>query len=62
VENTLYRRSKYSLTQASNFFASAFSIEGIADPREGGSDEYPIILPLTVTCADFNIFLWFQTK
>jgi len=56
VENTLYRLSMYSLIQGSDFFASTFSVDNGNSP-EGKSDEHPIVLPSTTTCAEFNVFL-----
>ncbi|KAF9790815.1 hypothetical protein BJ322DRAFT_1104464 [Thelephora terrestris] len=60
AEDTLYRQSAHSLSRVSNFFASAFSISGITSPEEGTSDDCPIFLPSSVTCADFEVLLWFQ--
>ena len=57
VENTLYRLSIYGLTQGSNFFATIFSINPGENP-EGRSDESPVILPSTITRAEFDIYLW----
>lgn len=57
AEDTLYRVSIHALVQRSDFFAATFSIKGIADATEGSSDESPIFLPSTVTCADFDVFL-----
>lgn len=57
MENTLYRLSIYGLTQGSNFFATTFSIDN-GDTLEGKSDEDPVVLPSTVTCAEFDVYLW----
>jgi hypothetical protein len=62
AEDTLYRQSAHSLSRVSNFFASAFSISGITNPEEGTSDDCPIFLPSSVTCADFEVLLWFQIE
>jgi hypothetical protein len=62
AEDTLYRQSAHSLSRVSNFFASAFSISGITSPEEGTSDDCPIFLPSSVTCADFEVLLWFQIE
>ena len=61
VENTLYRLSIYGLAKGSNFFASTFAIDA-GDSPEGKSDEHPIILPSTVTCAEFDVYLWFGVQ
>ena len=61
VERTLYRVSIYSLTQSSEFFASTFAIDS-GESLEGTSDENPVILPSTVTCAEFDVFLQFKLE
>ena len=57
VENTLYRLSVYALTQGSNFFATIFSMDPGENP-EGQSDDNPVVLPATVTRAEFDVYLW----
>src|SRR6202789_2436949 len=44
--------------QGCDFFASIFSIDN-GDTPEGKSDEHPVFLPSTVTCAEFDVFLRF---
>ena len=61
VENTLYRLSIYVLAQGSDFFASTFSIDD-GGSLEGKLDEYPIVLPTTITCAEFNVYLRFGVE
>jgi hypothetical protein len=61
VENTLYCLSMYALAQGSDFFASAFSINS-GDSQEGRSDEHPVILPATITCAEFDVYLLFGVE
>jgi hypothetical protein len=61
VENTLYRLSIYGLTQRSHFFATIFTMDN-GDSPEGKSDEHPIILPSTITCAEFEVYLRFGVE
>ena len=61
MENTLYRLSCHGLVQGNDFFAATLTINP-DDPLEGASDEHPIFLPHTVTCAEFDVFLWFGIK
>jgi hypothetical protein len=61
VEHTLYRLSIYALAQGSDFFASAFSINH-GDSLEGGSDEHPVVLPNTISCAEFDVYLRFRVE
>ena len=62
AEDTLYRLSKHYLCTVSDFFDSTFSIAKIANPEEGMSDECPIFLPPSFTCADFDVLLWYQKR
>ena len=61
VERTLYRLSIYALAQGSDFFASTFSIDNGASP-EGKSDEHPVVLPPTITRAEFDVYLLFGVQ
>ena len=61
MENTLYRLSIYALTQGSNFFATIFSMDP-GDNPEGQSDENPVVLPSTITKAEFDVYLWHGIK
>ena len=61
AENILYRLSMYSLAQGSDFFASTFSINP-GDSPEGKSDDYPVMLPSTITCAEFDVYLRFRVQ
>jgi hypothetical protein len=63
AENTLYRLSFFYLAQGSHFFSSAFSIRNEKDDSQGGrSDELPIVLPSTITCAAFDVYLHLDKK
>ncbi|KAF9645703.1 hypothetical protein BDM02DRAFT_3189492 [Thelephora ganbajun] len=61
AENTLYQLSIYALMQGSNFFTSTLSIDNSNSP-EGKSDEHPILLPSTITCVEFDVYLWFGVE
>jgi hypothetical protein len=61
VENTLYRLSIYALAQGSEFFASTFSLKA-GESIEGVSDEQPVVLPPTITCAEFDVYLRFGVE
>jgi hypothetical protein len=61
VEHTLYRLSIYALAQGSDFFASTFSIDN-GDSPEGKSDGHPVVLPTTITCAEFDVYLRFGVE
>lgn len=32
------------------------------DSPEGKSDEHPVVLPSTITCAEFDVYLWFRVQ
>ena len=61
VENTVYRLSVYGLSKASNFLASTFAMDN-GDSPEGKCNKCPIVLPSTVTCAEFDIYLLFGVQ
>ena len=61
VECTLYRLSTYALAQGSNFFASTFSVEKV-DSSGRKSNEHPVVLPHTITCAEFDVYLFFGVQ
>ena len=61
VEHTLYKLSIYALAQGSDFFASTFSIDNGASP-EGKSNEHLVVLPPTITRAEFDVYLLFGVQ
>ena len=61
AENTLYRLSFHGLARNSHFFTVTFAFDN-SNLREGTSDEYPIILPPTITCDAFEAYLWYDVR
>jgi hypothetical protein len=57
----LYRLSIYALSQGSDFFASTFSIDH-GESSEGKSDDHPVILPSSITRAEFDVYLRFGVQ